>query len=234
MNRLLLATATAAAVAVGWWLSEDRPTASDSAAPSPVPVSARPAPATQPPPAPAATIHTPGSTNAQSDAEPGLVAPTRDATGTPLNPAVSPPPTTVKLGAGVEPPGPKTESPSSISSPAGQDRSGGSDDDDPAVPNLPAVTQIENQRTAFRHYAARFGGNPVGNNEEITAALRGQNARGAVFLSSADGLRVNADGQTIDTWGTPYFFHQLSRTETEIRSAGPDRRMWTSDDLVMK
>jgi hypothetical protein len=33
-----------------------------------------------------------------------------------------------------------------------------------------------------------------------------------------------------DRWGTPYFFHQVSKTEMEIRSAGPDRRMWTGDD----
>lgn len=29
-------------------------------------------------------------------------------------------------------------------------------------------------------------------------------------------------------------FRQLSGREMEIRSAGPENRMWTSDDLVMK
>jgi len=36
----------------------------------------------------------------------------------------------------------------------------------------------------------------------------------------------------VDPWGTPYFFHQLSGKEMEIHSAGPDKMMWTADDLV--
>ena len=54
------------------------------------------------------------------------------------------------------------------------------------------------------------------------------------FLNADDGLRVNADGELVDPWGTPYFFHQLSGTEMEIHSAGPDKKMWTDDDLVAK
>ena len=38
----------------------------------------------------------------------------------------------------------------------------------------------------------------------------------------------------LDRWGAPYFFHQLSKNEMEIRSAGPDKAMWTNDDVVMK
>jgi len=38
----------------------------------------------------------------------------------------------------------------------------------------------------------------------------------------------------VDAWGTPYFFHQLAAMEMEIRSAGPDKVMWTADDLVIK
>jgi hypothetical protein len=47
-------------------------------------------------------------------------------------------------------------------------------------------------------------------------------------------LRINARGELVDYWGTPFFFHQLSGTEMEIRSAGPDRVMWTVDDLVTR
>ena len=101
-------------------------------------------------------------------------------------------------------------------------------------PRVMPVTALENLRSAFHRYAARFGGNPVGDNAEITAALTGQNVRQQVFVTSDDGLRTDRQGRLVDNWGTPYFFHQLSRTETEIRSAGPDKRMWTSDDLVRK
>lgn len=89
-------------------------------------------------------------------------------------------------------------------------------------------------RSVFHQYAARFGGNPVGTNPEITAALNGGNSKQVQFLKAEDGLRINQQGELIDSWGTPYFFHQLSGTEMEIHSAGPDRVMWTADDLVIK
>jgi hypothetical protein len=100
--------------------------------------------------------------------------------------------------------------------------------------SLPPATALENMRAVFRQYNQRFGGNPVGSNREITASLAGQNPHQAVFINADDGMRVNGRGELVDNWDTPYFFHQLSRTEIEIRSAGPDRRMWTSDDLVLK
>jgi hypothetical protein len=89
-------------------------------------------------------------------------------------------------------------------------------------------------RSVFRQYNARFGGNPVGTNPEITAALNGANPKQVVFLNSEDGLRVNDRGELVDNWGTPFFFHQISSSEMEIRSAGPDHKMWTRDDLVIK
>ena len=89
-------------------------------------------------------------------------------------------------------------------------------------------------RSAFREYQLRFGANPVGDNSEITASLSGQNPRQVNFVKPDDGLRVNDRGQFVDNWGTPFFFHQLSRTEMEIHSAGPDRKMWSQDDLVLK
>ena len=89
-------------------------------------------------------------------------------------------------------------------------------------------------RLVFRNYISAFGSNPVGTNPEITQALDGGNRKQTHFLNEEDGLRINGRGELIDSWGTPYFFHQLSGTEMEIHSAGPDRVMWTSDDLVTK
>jgi hypothetical protein len=99
--------------------------------------------------------------------------------------------------------------------------------------SLPAATVLENMRTTIRLYSAAFGENPVGTNPEITSALTGQNPKQINFLK-ADGNRVNARGELVDTWGTPYFFHQISGHEMEIRSAGPDRVMYTADDLVIR
>lgn len=102
------------------------------------------------------------------------------------------------------------------------------------APGLTPLTVMENMRAVFHQYSAQFGGNPVGINRDITAALNGENARQIVFINPEDGQRINERGQLVDNWGTPFFFHQLSRSEMEIHSAGPDRKMWTSDDLIIK
>ena len=89
-------------------------------------------------------------------------------------------------------------------------------------------------RIAVNQYGSRFAGNPVGTNPEITKALNGDNPKQVKFISEESGLRINGKGELVDSWGTPFFFHQLSGTEMEIRSAGPDRVMWSADDLVTR
>jgi hypothetical protein len=103
-----------------------------------------------------------------------------------------------------------------------------------ARPNLPPLTILDNARVAIHNYAAAFGENPVGNNAEITAALTGKNPKQINFVTAASGLQVNANGEMVDGFGTPFFFHQLSGHEMEIRSAGEDRKMWTFDDQVTR
>jgi hypothetical protein len=75
-------------------------------------------------------------------------------------------------------------------------------------------------------------GNPVGENAEITAALKGRNKLGFAFIP-ADSPAINAKGELCDRWGSPYFFHQVSGERMEVRSAGPDRILWTADDQVL-
>lgn len=74
--------------------------------------------------------------------------------------------------------------------------------------------------------------NPVGENVEITRVLTGRNRLGFAFIAP-DNPAINAKGELCDRWGTPFFFHSLSGTEMEIRSAGPDRKLWTADDQVL-
>ena len=83
----------------------------------------------------------------------------------------------------------------------------------------------------LRAYHDIAGENPVGTNAEIMKAIMGGNPKSA-HLGPPEGQALNGDGELIDRWGTPYFFHQLSKDLTEIHSAGPDRRMGTQDDLV--
>jgi hypothetical protein len=89
-------------------------------------------------------------------------------------------------------------------------------------------------RRAIVNYGSTFSGNPVGTNPEITAALNGENPKQIRFIDPENGLRINGKGELVDSWGTPFFFHQLSATDMEVRSAGPDKIMWTADDLVIK
>lgn len=71
---------------------------------------------------------------------------------------------------------------------------------------------------------------PLGANEEIAAALMGKNARKMVFLQ-APTPALNEAQQLIDRWGTPLYFHAQAKDRIEIRSAGPDKIMWSEDDL---
>jgi hypothetical protein len=103
----------------------------------------------------------------------------------------------------------------------------------PESVSLPPATILENMRTSIHQFDSAFGENPVGTNPEITSALHGENPKQIDFLKQ-DGNRVNAKGELVDGWGTPYFFHQLSAHEMEIRSAGPDKVLYTADDLVIK
>jgi hypothetical protein len=85
----------------------------------------------------------------------------------------------------------------------------------------------------FRQYrSSTHRLNPVGENAEITAALTGRNPLNFAFIP-ANFPAINGQGELCDRWGTPFFFHSLSGTQMEIRSAGPDRKLWTADDEVI-
>ena len=106
----------------------------------------------------------------------------------------------------------------------------------PVTPPKPPPT-IEEGRSAtdkvtkmIAAFHTRMGENPVGTNAEITQSLMGGNPIHATF--SPDPPSINAKGELIDPWGTPYFFHQISGDDMEIHSAGPDKIMGTADDII--
>ena len=114
------------------------------------------------------------------------------------------------------------------------------DPDDPIPPVKPitpadrdnTLRVLDNIQFALRDYRSALGENPVGTNAEITSSLLGNNRKQAK-VPLPDGATVNGLGELCDPWGTPYFFHQQSGTRMEIRSAGPDHKMWTADDVLM-
>lgn len=96
-------------------------------------------------------------------------------------------------------------------------------EDGPVEDELDSVAQL------LYFYRQGFGENPVGDNGDLVAALLGENGKKAAYLTRDCPALV--DGQLVDRWGTPYWFHAKSGREMEIVSAGPDRELFTGDDL---
>lgn len=94
-----------------------------------------------------------------------------------------------------------------------------------------AAIDLDKVTLMLRDFRTGMGENPVGTNAEIMKAVMGGNPKGA-RLGPPENQALNAAGELIDRWGTPIFFHQLSRSNMEIRSAGPDRELYTEDDIV--
>jgi hypothetical protein len=71
---------------------------------------------------------------------------------------------------------------------------------------------------------------PLGDNADISAALTGKNRRRVVFVPA--GHPAIRGGLLVDRWGTPYHFHARAADAIDTRSAGPDRVLFTGDDIV--
>ena len=100
-----------------------------------------------------------------------------------------------------------------------------------------ASTTVQQDLTLISHLLGNFAllvkGDdplPLGANEEIAAALRGRNRSQLCFVPETSTM-FNTQGQIVDRWGTPLYFHAVSRDRVEIRSAGADKTMWTADDV---
>ncbi len=73
----------------------------------------------------------------------------------------------------------------------------------------------------FDFYRETFGSFPSGeDNAQFMNALRGANPdRLSIFPQTHP--RLNRDGELLDHWGSPFFFHQISADHIEITSPGP-------------
>lgn len=74
------------------------------------------------------------------------------------------------------------------------------------------------------------GRRTIGFNEDLVPALTDTAALGEAALPT--GHPAIRDGKLIDRWGTPWQVHPVASDKIELRSAGPDRRLYTADDLV--
>ena len=79
-------------------------------------------------------------------------------------------------------------------------------------------------------YRFVFKANPVGSeNEEILGVLMGKNPKQLVFFPR-EHPNLTEHGALKDRWGTAYHFHPISAQLMDVRSAGPDQKLWTADD----
>jgi hypothetical protein len=85
---------------------------------------------------------------------------------------------------------------------------------------------MDNSRLLLKSAANR----PLSANEDWADFLRGKNSAHERFLPD-NHIALNSKGQLVDRWGTPLFFHALGGGRVDIRSAGPDRKLWTEDDI---
>lgn len=98
-------------------------------------------------------------------------------------------------------------------------------------------TSPENDLTALAHLMNNFSllvksaaDRPLSANEDWAAAFRGLNPAHERFLPETH-VALDAHGRLVDRWGTPLFFHALGQRRFDLRSAGPDKKLWTEDDI---
>jgi hypothetical protein len=103
--------------------------------------------------------------------------------------------------------------------------------------NSPATTARDDLLALERMlalYRERFGAYPAfGDNAQLVNALAGANPARLGLLPRDIPAIDTATGQLLDRWGEPYHFHALSRHALELRSAGPDRQLYTDDDVTL-
>lgn len=86
---------------------------------------------------------------------------------------------------------------------------------------------LNDSQLMFKDFPSYF----LPDNRALTEFLRGKNKEGLAWIRPGHPA-VSPEGELLDRYGTPLFFHRESATRFQVRSAGLDRVMWTDDDLV--
>lgn len=131
---------------------------------------------------------------------------------------------------------PPSPNPAPPPSPAAKSATRG---DDPAAllnqPGTPPEQDLAILQDLIQRYLTamqRRAGPPLGDDADLVRILTGRNAL-RLQLLSPDHPAISPEGRLLDRWGTPYHVHALSAQSFEFRSAGPDKRLFTQDDLAL-
>ena len=117
---------------------------------------------------------------------------------------------------------------------APDDAAGGQEDASASVGTSEIRREVEYVHTTLANFMTGVKDPyrpPLGDNRDITRALTGENPYGEIFVPTND--PAIRDGQWIDRWGTPYWFHPRAPGVIDVRSAGPDRVLFTDDDVAV-
>lgn len=75
-----------------------------------------------------------------------------------------------------------------------------------------------------------LGPGSYGDNNDITRTLVGNTKEGIWLPRTSPRIQ---NGEVLDRWGSPYWFHANDGKRIEIRSPGPDRELFTGDDVIL-
>lgn len=99
--------------------------------------------------------------------------------------------------------------------------------------DAPPMKDLEIVAEFVETYAKGTGASPMGDNADITAALTGTQFPGQKARVFPLNHRAVRNGQIVDRWGEPLWFHPNSGSSMEIRSGGPDKQLFTQDDVIL-
>lgn len=103
---------------------------------------------------------------------------------------------------------------------------------DPSLPPIEDMRAIHRVMSGYFSVIKDASRHPIGGNADLSAALRGENPNREVFVRP-DNPVFNDEGLLIDRWGSPVVVHPEGWRRIELRSAGPDKTPYTSDDLII-
>lgn len=103
---------------------------------------------------------------------------------------------------------------------------------DASTPPIEDLRKLHRVVTGYFSVVKESSRFPIGGNEDLAAALRGENPNREVFVSKENAV-FGPDGQLRDRWGSPLIVHPQAWRQLELRSSGPDKKSYTEDDLIL-
>ncbi|HVJ45367.1 MAG TPA: hypothetical protein VM511_03205 [Luteolibacter sp.] len=125
----------------------------------------------------------------------------------------------------------KSESPKMIAVPSAGERllEGYGDPSTPPIEDLRKIHRVLAGYFSVIKDPVRY---PIGGNEDLAAALKGENVNREVFVPAGHPV-FSKTGLLTDRWGTPVIVHPEGWKQIGLRSAGEDRKPYTDDDLIL-